>query len=113
MGPFLDQLSFKNPIKKLTVHVIVCICVCLLAYREPAEELLYRLRELEEDSFLKTVHSLGLGPIDFAEHVRKNIRVSASADLKLSYVCVCLCLLSMFGVFGVWVLMCVACLVCG
>ena len=37
---------------------------------------MYRLRVLEEDSFLKTVDSLGLGPIDFAELVRKHITVS-------------------------------------
>ena len=58
-------------------------CMCLLAGREPAEELLYRLRVLKDrDSFLKIVDSLGLGPIDFAEHVRKHIRVGAYARVR-------------------------------
>ena len=47
------------------------------AIREPADELLYRLRVTEvRATFVKTVDTLGLGPIDFAPHVRKHIRVS-------------------------------------
>ena len=48
-----------------------------LISREPADELLYRLKETEKVAlFVKTVDTLGLGPIDFATHVRKHIRVN-------------------------------------
>ena len=44
--------------------------------------MLYRLkRETEKVAlFVKTVDTLGLGPIDFAIHVRKHIRVSIRTE---------------------------------
>ena len=52
------------------------------AIREPADELLYRLRVTEPRAkFVKTVDTLGLGPIDFAPHVRKHIRVSVQLEI--------------------------------
>ena len=48
----------------------------LVLSREPADELLYRLRVTEvRAAWEKTVDDLGLGPIDFAPHVRKHIQV--------------------------------------
>ena len=45
-------------------------------FREPADELLYRLRVTEPvATFTKTVDQLGMGPIEFAKHVRKHMRV--------------------------------------
>ena len=39
--------------------------------------MLYRLRVTEvRATFVKTIDTLGLGPIDFSPHVRKHIRVS-------------------------------------
>ena len=43
--------------------------------------MLYRLRVIEvRATFVKTVDTLGLGPIDFAPHVRKHIRVSVQVE---------------------------------
>jgi hypothetical protein len=47
------------------------------ACRDTAEQLLYRLRELEEDPFVRISHNTGLGPIDFGRVVFGNISVSA------------------------------------
>ena len=50
-------------------------------FREPADELLYRLRVTEpRATFMKTVDLLGMGPIEFATRVRKHMRVR-NADL--------------------------------
>ena len=40
--------------------------------------MLYRLRELEEDAFVRISHTLGLGPIDFQRRVSGHISVSSS-----------------------------------
>ena len=51
--------------------------------REPADELLYRLRVTEpRATFMKTVDLLGMGPIEFATRVRKHMRVR-NTDLLL------------------------------
>ena len=59
-----------------------CCCYSLVLrltpnlLRDTAEQLLYRLRELEEDAFVRISHTLGLGPIDYQRRVSGQMSVS-------------------------------------
>ena len=44
-------------------------------FRDTAEQLLYRLRELDNDAFVRISHTLGLGPIDYQRRVSGQISV--------------------------------------
>ena len=48
----------------------------LSLHRDTAEQLLYRLRELEENEFVRSCHVLRLGPLDFERRVSGQIGVS-------------------------------------
>ena len=67
-------------------NLIFNLC-CYFLIREPAEELLHRLRVLEKrDAFVVIADTLEIGPIQFAPLVRGDIRVRFSLAVLASRV---------------------------
>ena len=57
--------------------------------RDTAEQLLYRLRELEEDAFVRISHTLGLGPIDYQRRISGQMTVSFNGEFLRRADCRC------------------------